>query len=81
MEEIINETNKQQIDDKQIDNIINNTLEKIDKRNNENNDEQGKNVNQNNQNNNNNANSEDSNDKNKIFTKPKKREVERPGND
>ena len=81
VEEIINETNKQQIDDKQIDNIINNTLEKIDKRNNENNDEQGKNVNQNNQNNNNNANSEDSNDKNKIFTKPKRREVERPGND
>ena len=34
-----------------------------------------------NNNDNNNNNSEDSDDKNKIFTKPKKREVERPGND
>ena len=81
VEEIINQTNNQ-IDDKQIDNIINNTLEKIDKRNNEDKDNQKKNSNQNNQNNQNNSNnnSDDSND-NKIFTKPKKREVDRPGND
>ena len=80
VEEIINQTNNQ-IDDKQIDNIINNTLEKIDKRNNEGKDNQKKNSNQNNNDNNNNKNSEDSDDKNKIFTKPKKREVDRPGND
>ena len=84
VEEIINQTN-QQIDDKQIDNIITNTLEKIDKRNNENNDNQKKNSNQknqNNQNNNgNNNNSEDSNDNKQIFTKPKKREIDRPSSD
>ena len=79
VEEIINQTNKQ-IDDKQIDNIINNTLEKIDKRNNEGKDNQKNNSNQNNQNNNSNNNSDDSND-NKIFTKPKKREVDRPSTD
>lgn len=45
VEEIINQTNKE-IDDKEIENIINNTLEKIDKRNEERNNEQQQNSTQ-----------------------------------
>ncbi len=76
VEEIINQTNKE-IDDKEIDNIINNTLEKIDKRNSEKNNEQQ----QNNQKENQEKETQNKEKSKEKVEKPKKVEVERVGND